>query len=190
MAMEKTDLAVANTNAATVSIVLGNGDGSFQSALTMAAGANAASVVAADFNRDGKLDLAVVNASPLPGTVPVLLGLGNRFFQPPLAFPVETNPSFVLVRDFNLDGNLDLAVANAASGSISVLMGLGNRLFATPLTFDVGATPVWMVATDVNGMASRIYWWPIVLPTRCPCCSTILRCLSRTLSIDDSQLDQ
>ena len=116
----------------------------------MAAGANPASVAAADFNRDGKLDLAVVNASPIPGTVSPLLGLGNGFFQPPLASSVETNPTFVVVGDFNLDGKPDLAAANTASGTISVLMGLGNGLFATALTFDVGAAPVWMAVTDLN----------------------------------------
>jgi hypothetical protein len=117
----------------------------------MAAAANPASVAAADFNRDGKLDLAVVNASPIPGTVSLMLGLGTGYFQPPLAFPVETNPTFILVGDFNLDGKADLVVANTASGTISVLMGLGNGLFATPLTFGVGAAPVSMAMSDLNG---------------------------------------
>ncbi len=142
--------APANAGANTVSILLGNGNGSFQSALTVAASVNPTSVAAADFNRDGRLDMVVANATPIPGTVSLLLGFGNGYFQLPRAFSVEMNPSFVVVSDFNLDGKPDLAVANAASGTISVLMGLGDGLFATPLTFDVGGAPVWMVATDVN----------------------------------------
>jgi hypothetical protein len=94
--------------------------------------------------------LVVANATPIPGTVSLLLGSGNGYFQLPRAFAVGTNPSFIVVSDFNLDGKPDLAVANAASDTISVLIGLGDGVFATPLTFDVGAAPVWMVATDVN----------------------------------------
>jgi hypothetical protein len=185
----KTDLAVANSYANTVSILLGNGNGTFRSALLMAAGANPSSVAAADFNRDGKLDLAAVNASPIPGTVSLLLGLGNGFFQPPLALAssVETNPTFVVVGDFNLDGKPDLAVANTASGTISVLMGLGNGLFATPLTFDVGAAPVWMAVTDLNADGKPDLVVAKVRPAGVGAAKTV-RCLSRPSSIDDERL--
>ena len=58
----KLDLAVANNEDNTVSILLGNGDGTFQNQTTYRSGAGPVSIVAGDFNNDGKQDLAVVNA--------------------------------------------------------------------------------------------------------------------------------
>jgi uncharacterized protein (TIGR03437 family) len=151
------DLAVATfgncsgcIDSNTVSILLGIGNGTFIPALAMLAGENPASVAAGDFNHDGKLDLAVANATPVPGTVSILPNVGNGFFQFTLAFSVETNPTFLVAGDFNLDGELDLAVANTASNTISVLQGLGNGIFAPGLNFLVGAAPVWIGVADLN----------------------------------------
>jgi hypothetical protein len=66
-------------NAGTVSILLGNGDGSFQPHLDYATGKNPSALAAADFNADGKLDLAIVNAED--GSISVLLGQGDGTFQ-------------------------------------------------------------------------------------------------------------
>src|SRR5881396_3523331 len=74
------DLAVANYNDNTVSVLLGNGDGTFQPARTFGVGTNPQSVAVGDFNGDGKLDLAVANAGA--NTVSVLLGNGDGTFQP------------------------------------------------------------------------------------------------------------
>ena len=75
----KLDLAVANQSSGSVSVLLGNGDGTFQSAATYSVGTNPTFVVTADFNHDGKIDLAVANQGS--GSVSVLLGNGDGTFH-------------------------------------------------------------------------------------------------------------
>src|SRR5258708_17345405 len=129
----KLDLAVATfgncsgcIDSNSISILLGDGNGTFQPAITNVAGENPASIVAANFINKARLDLAVANAPPVPGTVSILSNIGNGFFQFTLPFFVDNNPTFLAVSDFNLDGELDLVVANTGSNTISVLLGLGN----------------------------------------------------------------
>ena len=148
----KLDLAIANANSNSVSILRGVGNGTFQPALDFAAGQLPAFVVSGDFNQDGKLDLAVANATGFStSTVSILLGNGNGSFQRPLAFQVGSNASFLAVADFNLDGKLDLAVANAGSDTVSILLGIGNGTFELLQSFDVGSGPAWIGVTDLNG---------------------------------------
>jgi len=109
----KADLAVVNNlGSANVSILLGNGDGTFAPAASPATGTNPYSAAVGDFNGDGKADLAVANFSS--NTVSILLGNGDGTFAPaPGSAPVTgNNPTSVAVGDFNGDGVADLAVAN------------------------------------------------------------------------------
>src|SRR5207302_11018786 len=112
-----------NFGPAYVSVLLGNGDGTLQAPLTIAAGLAPQSVAVGDFNGDGRLDLAMANASD---TISVLLGNGDGTFQPVRTFAAGRTPSSVAVGDLDRDGKLDLAVANAASGSVSVVSGNGD----------------------------------------------------------------
>jgi hypothetical protein len=122
----KLDLAVAN--GVGVSVLLGNGDGAFQPAVTYAAGTYTESIAVGDFNGDGKLDLVVTNNLSSGGTVSVLLGNGDGTFQAPRTYGVGASPYGVAVGDFNGDGKLDLAVTNSgSSGSVSVRLGNGER---------------------------------------------------------------
>jgi hypothetical protein len=106
------DLAVANNGSNTISILLGNGDGSFQPAQNYATGAGPVSVAVGDFNGDGKLDLATAN--PGGGDVSVLLGNGDGSFGAPASIPLSDGlaPQSVAVGDFNADGKLDLGVTS------------------------------------------------------------------------------
>jgi len=110
-------------------------------------------IAVGDFNGDGKLDLAVANNTD--GTVSVLLGDGNGGFTPApdSPFPVDINPSSLVVGDFNGDDNLDLAVANTTSSTVSVLLGDGRGGFtaAPGSPFPVGADPSGIVTGDFNG---------------------------------------
>src|SRR5919106_2684548 len=116
------DLAVANTGSSNVSVLLGNGSGSFGTATSFAAGIRPTSVAVGDFNGDGKPDLAVTNSGS--GNVSVLLGSGTGSFGAATNFLVGFTPSSVAVGDFNADGKLDLAVANQVpAGTVSVLLG-------------------------------------------------------------------
>ncbi len=84
------DLAVANEFGGTVSVLLGNGDGTFQPQVTYAVGSGPVAIVAGDFTGDGHLDLAVANE--FSGTVSVLLGNGDGTFQPQVTYAVGSGP--------------------------------------------------------------------------------------------------
>src|SRR3989442_975233 len=101
------DLAVANNYSNDVSVLLGNGDGTFQPAQSYVVGNYPGSVAVGDFNGDGRPDLAVTNA--ISNTVSVLLGNGDGTFQPAQSFAAGLNPYSVAVGDFNGDGRPDLA---------------------------------------------------------------------------------
>src|SRR5262249_10499372 len=120
------DLAVANSAtygvSPTVSVLLGNGDGTFQAARQFGAGSYPYSVAVGEVNGDGRLDLAVAKWIS-NGTVSVLLGNGDGTFQAPQQWAVAVGPFSVAVGDVNADGLLDLALANYGSANVSVLLG-------------------------------------------------------------------
>src|SRR5262249_34361375 len=113
---------------------------SFISAPAYPAGANPRALAAADFNNDGRPDLAVANDTSA-GTVSVLLGNGNGTFQAPAAFAVGSNPAAVAAGDFDGDGKQDLAVANYWSSNVSVLLGNGNGTFQAAVNYALGGYP-------------------------------------------------
>jgi hypothetical protein len=142
------DLAVANDGSNTVSVLLGNGDGSFQPAVNYAAGSVPYSVAVGDFNGDGIPDLAVADQG---GGVTVLLGNGDGSFAAARTFAAGSVPYSVAVGDFNGDGILDLAVANLQSNSVSVLLGNGDGSFQLAVNYAVGSSPESMAVGDFNG---------------------------------------
>src|SRR5262249_41496754 len=108
----KLDLAVANLNAKTVAIFLGNGDGTFQAAVpysTTTGSIGPDAIATGDFDGDGKTDLAISEQDN--NTVSILLGNGNGSLQNPLEFSAGNVALSVAAGDFNRDGRLDLAVA-------------------------------------------------------------------------------
>jgi hypothetical protein len=124
---------------------------------TFAVGTAPEGIVAADFNGDGRPDLAVVHGG---GPVTVLLnttaaGSGTASYSVPQTFAVGNDPRFMAVGDFNGDGRPDLAVVNSG-GSVSVLLnttpaGASTPSFAPQQTFAVGNSPEGVAAADVNG---------------------------------------
>jgi hypothetical protein len=95
------DLAVANASDNTVSVLLGNGDGSFQDAINYAVGSRPVSLAVGNLLGSGLLDIATANQH---GTVSVLLGSGDGSFGAPQDFNVGISPFSVAVGDFNGDG--------------------------------------------------------------------------------------
>ena len=87
----RTDLAIANSGSSDVSVLLGNGDGTFQPQVTYAVGIDPYALVAGDFNGDGRPDLAVANSGS--NDVSVLLGNGDGTFQHQVTYAVGTGPT-------------------------------------------------------------------------------------------------
>jgi hypothetical protein len=143
------DLVVTNYFSNTVSVLLGNGNGTFQTAQNFASGSNPHSVAVGDLNGDGLPDLAVANRNS--GTVSVLLGNGNGTFQAAQNFAMGDAPRSVSVGDLTGDGRLDLAVANYFSNTVSVLVGNGNGTFQAVQNFATGSGPESVALGDVNG---------------------------------------
>ena len=159
------DLATANGSGNTVSVLLGNGDGTMQSARSSATGAGPRSIAVGDFDADGIPDLATANAG---GDVSVLIGNGDGSFQPPSSTSIGSDPVAVAVGDFNADGTLDLGVASNIyypgnmnygywypgyhTGWAHVLLGNGDGSFSAPLTSWVSwSYQTSAVAADFNG---------------------------------------
>jgi hypothetical protein len=145
------DLVTSNLADQNVSVLLGNGDGTFKPAVNYSTGLQTIGVAIGDFNGDGIPDIVVTNnAGLVNGSVSVLLGNGDGTFQIPMNFPVGLTPAFVAVGDFNLDGIADLAVANSGSNTVSVLLGIGDGTFQPAATYNVGSTPASIAVTDLN----------------------------------------
>jgi hypothetical protein len=159
----KPDLAVANAGKdigddGNVSILLGNGDGTFQAALNVAAGKNPFSIAVGDFNGDGRSDLVVANNGMdpgngwLPGTVSVLFGNGDGTFQEHVDYATGIGPESVTVGDFNGDQVPDLAVA-ALLGVVSVLLGNGDGTFKAHVDYAAGGRAVAVADFNQDGKA-------------------------------------
>ena len=134
----------------TVSVLLGHGDGTFQTHVEYATGAGPESVAIGDFNGDHVLDLAVAARSD--NVVSVLLGKGDGTFQPRVDY-AAANASAVAVADFNQDGKADLAVAGAFSGGVvGILKGNGDGTFQPAVGYPAGHFLINSLASgDFNG---------------------------------------
>ena len=143
------DLAVANELDNTVSILLGNGDGTFRPQVPYSTGLGPEGIAVGDFNRDGNLDLAIVN--DLANTVSVLLGNGDGTFQTHVDYATGLEPIGIAAGDLNGDGALDLAVSNQLDDTVSILLGNGNGTFPTHVDYYVGGQPAGLVVCDFNG---------------------------------------
>jgi|HubBroStandDraft_6_1064221.scaffolds.fasta_scaffold52974_2 hypothetical protein len=149
---------VSTSNSGNVAVLLGNGDGTFQAAVTYTLGASGASAVAvADVNRDGKPDLIVATGSNTAGLVGVLLGNGNGTFQAEATYGSGgLSPLAVAVGNLG-NGRFDVVVANecaddtCTSSNVGVLVGNGNGTFQTAVAYGSGGLYSDGVAiADVN----------------------------------------
>jgi hypothetical protein len=158
----KVDLATSgcgnNTNCAGgfASILLGNGDGTFQAYVDYAVGQYPLTVTVADLNGDGLPDLAVANSGSAsvvaPGSVSLLFGNGDGTFQTQQVYPAGLVTSSVEVGDFNSDGQLDFAVTNEDDDAVAVYINQGHGSFSQPTVFyGAGGFAIAAVASDFNG---------------------------------------
>jgi len=142
----KLDLVVV-TLSGSVSVFLGNGDGTFQKPVNYATFEPVA-VIVGDFNGDGKLDLAVLCQ---PSTVSVFLGNGDGTFRPAVNYPTGYLTDHGITVDVNGDGKLDIVTANQRTNTVSVLLGNGDGTFAPHVDYGIGEVPTNVAAGDFNG---------------------------------------
>jgi FG-GAP-like repeat/Cep192 domain 4/Abnormal spindle-like microcephaly-assoc'd, ASPM-SPD-2-Hydin len=142
------DLAVADEDGLNISVLLGNGDGTFQSPVQYHLG-SPNFVAVGDFNNDGKPDLIAAD-----GYGSVLLGNGDGTFQPPIDNGISTSGEIPLaVGDFNNDGNLDVAVLGPFPGNLGlgILLGNGDGTFRQGAEYAVGEFANSITVGDFNG---------------------------------------
>ncbi len=142
------DTIVANNGDNTISVFLGNGDGTFATGVTYMTGNGPTSVATGNFNADANLDVVVTNS--VDDTVSVLLGNGDGTLAAKQDFPVGKGPVSVAVADLNNDGKADLVVANQTDNTISVLLGNGDGTFQPQTVIGAGAAPTQVITGDFN----------------------------------------
>ena len=143
----------------TVSILMGNGDGTFQPAVDYSVGLFSNAIVVGDFSGNGILDLAVLNPGneqpfsdqpqggfnspfgPGPGYVQILMGNGDGTFQPAVNYTVGDCPVAITDGDFSGNGIVDLAVENLNDNDVSILMGNGDGTFQPAVNNSLGGVP-------------------------------------------------
>ncbi|MCI0684527.1 MAG: FG-GAP-like repeat-containing protein, partial [Gemmataceae bacterium] len=148
------DIVVPNYFSADISLLIGNGDGTFQPQRRFDAVYKANSAAAGDFNGDGIRDLAVMDRSAGTATVAILLGRGDGTFLPPERIVVpfgRGDASPVRVGDLNGDGRDDLAVFGANDVQFHVLLGNGDGTFAPGGVFSTGEVMFDAQLADLNG---------------------------------------
>lgn len=146
------DLAVANSGSGDLSILLGNGDGTFQAAVTFDAGMpNPEILTTGDFNQDGKADLAAFE----PGVLSVLLGKGDGSFQAAKTLALASTTARIVSADFNLDRKLDLTVSDfdSVNESIDVFLGKGDGTFQSVKQTSAAMSDGYesIAAADISG---------------------------------------
>lgn len=149
-----TDLAVSSPGGL-VNVFLGNGAGGFTAAPggPLSVGSNPEALITADFNRDGRLDIATANTSS--HNVSILLGRGDGSFGPlpALTYGVAQQPSAITSGDFNGDGVPDIATSSYSGASVSVLLGNGFGGFIPAPGSPIGGMPMGksIAVGDFNG---------------------------------------
>ncbi len=142
------DIATANTDAHSVSVLLGDGQGGFARRMDHPTEGSPRAIATLDANRDGNVDLATAN--PADDSVSVLLGRGDGTFDAEARYPVGEGPLDIAVGDFDDDGVLDLASANDTAKTVSVLFGLGDGTFTGEVDYATNYSPGAIEAGDLN----------------------------------------
>ena len=150
------DLATLDEGDAGLTLLKNLGNGYYQAA-TVTHSPNATGIVAGDFNRDGRQDVAVVNtptcASPCKGSVTVFPGSGSNYFNPGKTYPIGMHGSAIAAGDLNGDKILDLVVVNSVAGDTfdtSVLLGNADGTFKPTRNYKLGSLSNEVFLVDVN----------------------------------------
>ena len=152
----KLDIVATNFNDKTLSIRLGNGNGTFGNTNTVLTNAGPVGVAVADLNGDKNLDVVVANQTA--GNASLFFGDGQGGLAMPVTLTTGNGTRQVEIVDLNRDGILDLAFTNSAGGNVGIYLGNGQGTFAgfTGATlFTVGTSPYGIATGDFNGDGNR-----------------------------------
>lgn len=144
----KPDLAVPTGNN-TVSILLGNGNGTFPTHVEYGVPGHPIAILTGDFNNDGKTDLVTV--AGFLNQISILLGNGDGTFQTHVEYATGTHPAAAAAADFNGDGKLDLVVVDQNDNKVAVLLGNGDGTFQSHVDYATGNAPAGVAIGDFNG---------------------------------------
>jgi hypothetical protein len=143
----KLGVAATDPYTGSVTVFLGNGDGTFTADGTYAVGQGSSSIVAADFSGSGNLDIAVANE--WSGTVSVLMNNGDGTFQPAGNYPAGSDPASIVSGNFTGSGEPDLALVDPESGTVDVLPNTGKGTFGKTISTQTGISdPTQIAAGD------------------------------------------
>ncbi len=156
----KIDIAVANSDSNDVSILLGNGDGTFlDSGASLEVGVSPVAIAVGDFNHDGKPDIITANENGDPpdhpnGSVAVLLNQGGGAFAAAVFTATGASPEAVVVGDFDGDPYPDVATADSLDDTVTVLKGVGDGTFTLAQSYMVGTAPMGLASGFLDADAN------------------------------------
>ncbi len=144
----KQDAVVTNYSDDDLSVLLGQGDGTFRTQIRIPGGYRPRDVDVGDLNGDGRADLLVVNYDFLR----VLLGDGSGRFTPAAPLGPSTGYQQAVLADLDLDGKLDIAVGgwSYANDRVEVFLGNGDATFAAPTSYSLDGGPTMITLGDFN----------------------------------------
>ncbi len=137
-----------------VTVLLGNGDGTFQPAKRTPV-PNPYAMAVADLDGDGKLDVVVTGSLHFVATMFILLGNGDGTFRQGATYPTGPLPIAVVLADVNGDGILDVILADQVSNDTWVFLGNGDGTFQNPQTYAAGLCPLGLAVGDLNRDGQR-----------------------------------
>lgn len=147
------DIAAATRSASAVGVLLNSalhpGYVTFATPLLADAPGGPVGVVSADFNRDGRLDLAYADSEG--DTVGLLYGRGDGTFQFPALIGAQEGASWIAAGDWNADGWTDAAVTNLTAGTITVLLNDGSGGLDATQHVAAGQAPGVVIAAEIDG---------------------------------------
>jgi hypothetical protein len=143
------DVITTDFGSASIAILRGNGNGTFQAPVFYPVGNSPEQLAVADLNGDGIPDIVTVNEGD--NTISVLMGNGDGTFQPAVTYGVGVRPEAIAVGDLTGNGAQDVVVADDGSADVDVLINNGNGTFQPPVSYAAGDDPDGVAVGDFNG---------------------------------------